>query len=201
MYCICVSDDRFILKEMSRLEMQLFLGFAPNYFDYIQRCHTSRQPTLLGKIVGVYRIVYRNLTSNATLNSNLLVMENLFYSRSVTYKFDLKGSVRNRMVNPNAADNDGEIVLLDENLLNSKYLCVVEERQEMAGTDLLEHKKEGIGVVVRAAEVRTRKRLCSFKQINEPDASISQIYCSSFKYSSTRFRHPLAHYQELQQLQ
>jgi hypothetical protein len=108
---------------MSRLEMQLFLGFAPNYFDYIQRCHTSRQPTLLGKIVGVYRIVYRNLTSNATLNSNLLVMENLFYSRSVTYKFDLKGSVRNRMVNPNAADNDGEIVLLDENLLNSKYLC------------------------------------------------------------------------------
>jgi hypothetical protein len=52
-------------------------------------------------------------------------MENLFYSRSVAYKFDLKGSVRNRMVNPNAADNDGEIVLLDENLLNSKYLCVL----------------------------------------------------------------------------
>ena len=107
------------------MEMQLFVGFAPNYFDHIQRCHTSRQPTLLGKIVGVYKIVYRNLTSNATFNSNLLVMENLFYSRSVTYKFDLKGSVRNRMVNPNAADNDGEIVLLDENLLNSKYICVV----------------------------------------------------------------------------
>ncbi|XP_069701423.1 1-phosphatidylinositol 3-phosphate 5-kinase isoform X2 [Periplaneta americana] len=111
-------DDRFILKEMSRLEMQLFLEFAPNYFNYIQRCHTSRQPTLLGKIVGVYRIVYRNLTSNATLRSNLLVMENLFYARSVTHKFDLKGSVRNRLVNPTAADRDGEIVLLDENLLN-----------------------------------------------------------------------------------
>ncbi|KDR20319.1 1-phosphatidylinositol 3-phosphate 5-kinase isoform X2 [Zootermopsis nevadensis] len=111
-------DDRFILKEMSRLEMQLFLEFAPNYFNYIQRCHTSQQPTLLGKIVGVYRIVYRNLTSNATLRSNLLVMENLFYSRSVTHKFDLKGSVRNRLVNPTAADRDGEIVLLDENLLN-----------------------------------------------------------------------------------
>jgi hypothetical protein len=48
-------------------------------------------------------------------------MENLFYSRSVTHKFDLKGSVRNRLVNPTAADRDGEIVLLDENLLNSKY--------------------------------------------------------------------------------
>jgi 1-phosphatidylinositol-3-phosphate 5-kinase len=110
---------------MSRVEMQLFLGFAPHYFDYIQRCHTTQQPTLLGKIVGVYRIVYRNLTSNATLNSNLLVMENLFYSRSVTHKFDLKGSVRNRLVNPAAADIDGEIVLLDENLLNSKYELVV----------------------------------------------------------------------------
>jgi 1-phosphatidylinositol-3-phosphate 5-kinase len=122
--CVSVSDDRFILKEMSRLEMQLFLGFAPNYFSYIQRCHTTQQPTLLGKIVGVYRIVYRNVTSNATLNSNLLVMENLFYSRSVTHKFDLKGSVRNRLVNPTAADNDGEIVLLDENLLKSMYALI-----------------------------------------------------------------------------
>jgi len=36
-----------------------------------------------------------------------------------------------------------------------------------------------------------------FKKINQPDASISQIYCSSFKYSSTCFGHPLAHHQEL----
>ena len=112
------------MKEMSRIEMQLFLDFAPNYFNYILKCHTSRLPTLLGKIVGVYRIVYRNLTSNATLRSNLLVMENLFYSRSVTHKFDLKGSVRNRLVNPSAADRDGEIVLMDENLLNStQFYC------------------------------------------------------------------------------
>jgi len=37
----------------------------------------------------------------------------------------------------------------------------------------------------------------TFKQINQPDASISQIYCLSFKYSSTCFGHPHAHYQEL----
>ena len=36
-----------------------------------------------------------------------------------------------------------------------------------------------------------------FKQINQPDASISQIYCLSFKYSSTCFGHPHAHHQEL----
>ena len=114
-----VSDDRFILKEMSSVEMHLFLKFAPHYFSYVLKCLQSQLPTLLGKIVGVYRIVYRNTTSNDTLRSNLLVMENLFYARSVTHKFDLKGSVRNRLVNPTAADCDGEIVLMDENLLNS----------------------------------------------------------------------------------
>nr|CAD7447891.1 unnamed protein product [Timema bartmani] len=113
------KDDRFILKEMSKLEKELFLEFAPNYFSYVQHCHTSNQPTLLGKIVGVYRVVYRNMTSNATLRSQLLVMENLFYGRSVTHKFDLKGSVRNRLVNPTG--QQGEIVLLDENLL--KMTC------------------------------------------------------------------------------
>jgi len=35
------------------------------------------------------------------------------------------------------------------------------------------------------------------KYINQPDASISQIYCSSFRYSSTCFGHPHAHHQEL----
>jgi len=32
---------------------------------------------------------------------------------------------------------------------------------------------------------------------NQPDASISQIYCSSFKYSSICFGHPFAHHQGL----
>jgi hypothetical protein len=36
-----------------------------------------------------------------------------------------------------------------------------------------------------------------FKLINQPDASISQIYYLSFKYSSTCFGHPHAHHQEL----
>lgn len=29
------SDDRFILKQMPRLEVQSFLDFAPHYFTYI----------------------------------------------------------------------------------------------------------------------------------------------------------------------
>lgn len=47
-------------------------------------------------------------------------MENLFYVRDIIRKFDLKGSVRNRLVNIKTC-HEGEMVLLDENLINSKY--------------------------------------------------------------------------------
>lgn len=105
---------------MSRLEMQIFLDFAPNYFAYMEKCQQSKRPTLLGKIVGIYRVSFKNNTTNAALRTSLLVMENLFYKRSITDKFDLKGSVRNRLVNPEEAVQEGELVLLDENLLNSE---------------------------------------------------------------------------------
>lgn len=115
------ADDRFIIKEMSRLEMQIFLDFAPNYFAYMEKCQQTKQPTLLGKIVGVYRVSFKNNTTNAALRTSVLVMENLFYNRVITDKFDLKGSVRNRLVNPDDTCHEGELVLLDENLLNSMY--------------------------------------------------------------------------------
>lgn len=106
---------------MSRLEMQIFLEFAPNYFSYMEKCQQTKQPTLLGKIVGVYRVSFKNNTTNAALRTSVLVMENLFYKRTITDKFDLKGSVRNRLANPDDICQEGELVLLDENLLNSKY--------------------------------------------------------------------------------
>ncbi|XP_033208545.1 putative 1-phosphatidylinositol 3-phosphate 5-kinase [Belonocnema kinseyi] len=111
-------DDRFILKEMNRMDLQIFLDFAPNYFAYMEKCQQTKQPTLLGKIVGVYRVSFKNNTTNAALRTSVLVMENLFYNRVITDKFDLKGSVRNRLVNPEDVDREGELVLLDENLLN-----------------------------------------------------------------------------------
>ncbi|XP_022917370.2 1-phosphatidylinositol 3-phosphate 5-kinase [Onthophagus taurus] len=109
------TDDRFILKEMPKSEIQLFLEFAPNYFSYMNHCHDTSQPTLLGKIVGIYQIIFKNNSTNASLRTHVLVMENLFYNRTITQRFDLKGSMRNRLVNPD--NQDEEIVLLDENLL------------------------------------------------------------------------------------
>ncbi|XP_059468321.1 1-phosphatidylinositol 3-phosphate 5-kinase isoform X2 [Neocloeon triangulifer] len=112
------KDDRFVLKEMSQNEAQLFLEVAPNYLNYIRSCLESGQPTLLGKIVGAFRISYRGISSSTSNKTHLLVMENLFYGRTITQRFDLKGSQRNRLVETSGPNAQGEeIVLLDENLI------------------------------------------------------------------------------------
>ncbi|XP_067897430.1 1-phosphatidylinositol 3-phosphate 5-kinase-like [Heterodontus francisci] len=49
------EDDRFILKQMPRLEVQSFLDFAPHYFNYITTAVQQKRPTALAKILGVQR--------------------------------------------------------------------------------------------------------------------------------------------------
>lgn len=56
-------------------------------------------------------------TSNTSNEKTVLIMENLFCNRAITEKFDLKGSLRNRLVDP--IRQSGEIVLMDENLMQS----------------------------------------------------------------------------------
>ncbi|XP_026127651.1 1-phosphatidylinositol 3-phosphate 5-kinase-like isoform X4 [Carassius auratus] len=110
------EDDRFILKQMPRLEVQSFLDFAPHYFTYITGAVQQKRPTALAKILGVFRIGYKNSQNNTEKKLDLLVMENLFYGRKMAQVFDLKGSLRNRNVKTELGKESCE-VLLDENLL------------------------------------------------------------------------------------
>ncbi|XP_077304584.1 1-phosphatidylinositol 3-phosphate 5-kinase isoform X2 [Lithobates pipiens] len=111
------EDDRFILKQMPRLEVQSFLDFAPHYFTYITNAVQMKRPTALAKILGVYRIGYKNSQNNTEKKLDLLVMENLFYGRKMAQVFDLKGSLRNRNVKTDTGKETCDVVLLDENLL------------------------------------------------------------------------------------
>ncbi|XP_060785498.1 1-phosphatidylinositol 3-phosphate 5-kinase isoform X2 [Neoarius graeffei] len=111
------EDDRFILKQMPRLEVLSFLDFAPHYFTYITGAVQQKRPTALAKILGVYRIGYKNSQNNTEKKLDLLVMENLFYGRKMAQVFDLKGSLRNRNVKMEQGKESCEVVLLDENLL------------------------------------------------------------------------------------
>jgi 1-phosphatidylinositol-3-phosphate 5-kinase len=107
-------DDRLVVKQMSRYEMDAFVKFAPAYFEYMSQAFFHELPTVLAKILGFYQIGSKNPVTGKTTKMDVLVMENLFYKRSTTRIFDLKGSMRNRHVQSTGKANE---VLLDENLV------------------------------------------------------------------------------------
>ncbi len=64
-----------------------------------------------------------NFVTGNSYKMDLLVIENIFYGWDIQEKFDLKGSIRNRMVNTSNTSTvaDSNLVLWDENLL--KTMC------------------------------------------------------------------------------
>ncbi|WWC88696.1 uncharacterized protein L201_003609 [Kwoniella dendrophila CBS 6074] len=112
------KDDRFIAKEISRLEMDALTKFAPAYFEYTRKAFQGSRPTVLAKIYGFFKIGYRNAITGRYMRMNVLVMENLFYERRFSKIYDLKGSTRNRLIQPTGRINE---VLLDENLMEIVY--------------------------------------------------------------------------------
>eukprot|EP00192_Tetraselmis_astigmatica_P001813 CAMPEP_0117653904 /NCGR_PEP_ID=MMETSP0804-20121206/3450_1 /TAXON_ID=1074897 /ORGANISM="Tetraselmis astigmatica, Strain CCMP880" /LENGTH=2102 /DNA_ID=CAMNT_0005460131 /DNA_START=192 /DNA_END=6500 /DNA_ORIENTATION=+ len=137
-YFAKTRDDRFVVKQMSKVEKQSFLEFGPAYFRYLAECMHKGRSTCLAKILGVYEITIRGSASaggggkggksgeGQTRVIDVLVMENIFYGRSISRIYDLKGSLRHRY-NAAAAKGNPSSVLLDENLLESMIdhpLCV-----------------------------------------------------------------------------
>ncbi|CAI2356273.1 unnamed protein product [Caenorhabditis sp. 36 PRJEB53466] len=111
------QDDRFVVKQMSRFEIQSFVKFAPNYFDYLTTSATESKLTTLCKVYGVFRIGYKSKTT--TLKVDILVMEYLFYNHNVSQVWDLKGSLRNRLASTGKSPT--EMVLLDENFVKDLW--------------------------------------------------------------------------------
>ncbi|WFD00085.1 1-phosphatidylinositol-3-phosphate 5-kinase [Malassezia yamatoensis] len=108
-------DDRLIVKQLSRAEMDGFSKFAPQYFAYIADCKAANRPTTLSKIFGYFRIGFRNPQTGRNVKLDVVVMENLVYGHQVLKIFDLKGSTRNRLRQETNREFE---VLLDENLVH-----------------------------------------------------------------------------------
>ena len=111
-------DDRLVLKSLSQIETQAFLRFAPAYFQLMSEALFHELPSVIAKMLGFYQIVIKNPVTGVEFNWFLLVMENLFYDRSPTRIFDLKGSMRNRRIQSTGEQNE---VLLDENMVEFIY--------------------------------------------------------------------------------
>ena len=111
-------DDRFVLKSLSQIETQAFLRFAPAYFRIMSESLFHELPSVIAKMLGFYQIIIKNSVTGIEFNWFVLVMENLFYDRSPTRIFDLKGSMRNRRIQSTGEQNE---VLLDENMVEFIY--------------------------------------------------------------------------------
>lgn len=111
-------DNKYILKELSKSELESFVSIAPFYFKYISQSTFNTLTTAIAKIFGFYQVEIRNTSNGKTFKMDFLIMENLFYNRSTTRIFDLKGSMRNRHVKQTGKENE---VLLDENMIEYIY--------------------------------------------------------------------------------
>ncbi|XP_008800770.2 putative 1-phosphatidylinositol-3-phosphate 5-kinase FAB1C isoform X2 [Phoenix dactylifera] len=109
-------DDRFIIKQVTKTELDSFEDFAPEYFKYLTESITSGSPTCLAKILGIYQVTVKHLKGGREVRMDIMVMENLFFRRNISRVYDLKGSLRSRY-NPDTSGNNR--VLLDLNLLET----------------------------------------------------------------------------------
>ncbi|GLT74224.1 hypothetical protein SLA2020_460320 [Shorea laevis] len=109
-------DDRFIIKQVTKTELESFIKFAPAYFNYLSDSISKGSPTCLAKILGIYQVSSKHLKGGKDSKMDVLVMENLLFGRNVTRLYDLKGSSRSRY-NPDTSGSNK--VLLDQNLIEA----------------------------------------------------------------------------------
>ena len=78
------KDNRLILKQISRPEMDAFMKFAASYFDYVSQAVIDDLPTILVKVFGLVRVGFREPHTGKHVRFGFVVMENLFYGRKVS---------------------------------------------------------------------------------------------------------------------
>jgi 1-phosphatidylinositol-3-phosphate 5-kinase len=55
-------DDRFVVKQVTKTELESFFKFAPAYFKYLSESISTGSPTCLAKILGIYQVLFVKLT-------------------------------------------------------------------------------------------------------------------------------------------
>ncbi|MCD7454654.1 hypothetical protein HAX54_025548 [Datura stramonium] len=77
-------DDRFIIKQVTKTELESFMKFAPAYFKYLSESIISGSPTCLAKILGIYQVSSKHLKGGKESKMDVQGMENLLFGRNLT---------------------------------------------------------------------------------------------------------------------
>ncbi|CAI8599559.1 unnamed protein product [Vicia faba] len=118
-------DERFIVKEIKKTELEAFLGFSSLYFKHMRESFESGSQTCLATVLGIYQVTRRHIKSGKEVKQHdLMVKKNLTYNRNIVCQYDLKGALFERYT----SDATGaEEFLLDQNFvedMNSSPLYV-----------------------------------------------------------------------------
>ncbi|KAJ3413991.1 1-phosphatidylinositol-3-phosphate 5-kinase [Chytridiales sp. JEL 0842] len=138
------KDDRLILKQLSKPEMDALLKFAPSYFTYISEAFFHKLPTVLAKILGFYRIAFKNPVTGKSMRMDLLVMENLFYDRKISREHSkrlLRASVWN-----------DTLFLSKLNVMDYSLLVGIDEERRELVVGIVERLLKMIDLVIRENE-------------------------------------------------
>ena len=115
------KDEKYLFKSIKENEFNMFLEMAINYFHHMDEYLFHKMPSLLMKILGVYKIIIKK-DEKGTNNKEtyyLMMMENLNYGLNFDngniISYDLKGSVINRYVNKSNINEKTNVVLYDNN--------------------------------------------------------------------------------------
>ena len=68
--------------------------------------------------MGLYQVNIKGLKGGREVKMDLMVMENIFFQRTISRVYDLKGSVRSRYNSDTSGHNK---VLLDSNLIEAQH--------------------------------------------------------------------------------
>uniref|UniRef100_A0A0A9CMI0 PIPK domain-containing protein n=1 Tax=Arundo donax TaxID=35708 RepID=A0A0A9CMI0_ARUDO len=117
-YFAKTMDERFIIKQVTKTELDSFVEFAPHYFRHLTESLSSRSATCLAKIMGIYQVSIKSVKGGREVKMDLMVMENIFFQRTISRVYDLKGSVRSRYNSDTSGHNK---VLLDSNLIEALH--------------------------------------------------------------------------------
>uniref|UniRef100_A0A5K3FHZ8 1-phosphatidylinositol-3-phosphate 5-kinase n=3 Tax=Mesocestoides corti TaxID=53468 RepID=A0A5K3FHZ8_MESCO len=98
-YFMKTHDERFVVKEVSGIELKTFHDVNRQYFDYLMSAASVQRLSLLARIFGIFHVDFKNSSTGETRRLDVLVMENLFHNRpGITQIYDLKGSLRGRLI-------------------------------------------------------------------------------------------------------
>ena len=69
---------KYILKEIKKQEMKMFVEIESMYFDYLCKSFFNHYPTSLAKILGAFRLKIKNRTKKDSKTLYYFLQENLF---------------------------------------------------------------------------------------------------------------------------